>query len=78
MIESVTRMTLRVPRVLLYDGSGRPPLLIPNVYWGRQVIGLAIRLWRLRRYRQPAYRILSIVWARPGRPVTESGGSERG
>ena len=25
----------------------------------------------LCRYRQPAYRILSIVWARPGRPATE-------
>ncbi len=74
----VTPMTYRMPRVLLYLGGGRPARFTPNVFYGQQVIGLGVRLWRLRRRhpRHPAYRMLSIVWARPGLPVTEPTDSE--
>ena len=59
-------MRLMIPRAVVCTATERPPLVIPNVYYGSQLIGVGIRLAG-RRY-------LSIQWARPTVPDTHDSG----
>jgi hypothetical protein len=58
----------RIPRVTMVTAAERAPrLFTPNVYYGTQVIGVAVRLWP-RRVPPHGHRMLSILWARPVTP----------
>jgi hypothetical protein len=62
-------MTPRKPRIAMVTAAERARHLVtPNVYYGNQVIGVAIRLWP-RRTPQHGHRMLSILWARPTAPA---------
>lgn len=61
-------MKLRIPLAVMVTAAERAPrLLTPNVYYGSQVIGVAVRLWP-RRVPAQGHRMLSILWARPTAP----------
>lgn len=73
-------MKPRMPRFVIVTAAERAPrLFTPNVYFGSQIIGVAVRLWPRR---QPAHghQMLSILWARPTAPAAadSSNGDDRG
>jgi hypothetical protein len=54
-------------RAVICTAAERPPFIIPNIYYGNQLIGVGIRL--------RGHKYLSILWRRPKAPATYPEGS---
>lgn len=71
-------MKLRIPKLTIVTAAERPQrTLTPNVYYGSQLIGVAVKLWP-RRVPAHGHRMLSILWARPTVPASPISGPEAG